>query len=627
MTKNIVILLKGKINIESLMTNHKNVNIYALDNNAHVLLEQNSIQHEIADEKLTDDDFNTIFDKVVSLYNWYESISNSTEFEINGINFFSILDTQELQAFLANFLYDFLIIKRIIERNLPKKIIVSYSLRKTILPFLHYHHFDYEVLKSDKVETMTYESIEIKFNFGRTPVSFSLSHNNYLRLKGFIEKTVCRFYNLWPDRNTPKKSLLFLETNPVDYELLIAELSDDKTQILFLNNRRSAIWNRRSTQILHHHGCKVIDLHNLLSKNERKEIKTTTSYLKQKIISLKNNDSMKRIFTYDGISFLSGINDDLLLTFENRVSRYVFLLKGVKNVLADFNVRCILSLNVVGETEKAVLALNKNKIPSIMLEHAFANYTSQISRYDILSMYTLFRDRIAVWGEIQKSYLMNQHKIEENRIIVSGSPRHDVFFAKKTSSNGAEKTILITPRPIIDTALHKKVESYQKYEKLLERIVKYFEKKDGIKIIIKTHPGLDAHNSEIKKIIRKNNPDIPIYQNVPIKELIETAYAHINISPEGFDVSTVVLESLIMNVPVMNIILDETVHDFEVNKMNAIKNAFDDSTLEKHLDEIIFDKSVRESLIQNGQKFLHKYLNNMGSASKYLARELKKLQV
>jgi hypothetical protein len=626
MTKDVVVLLKGKINIESLMVNHKDATIYAMDNSAHILLEQNSIQHEIADEKLTDDDFNAIFDKVVSLYNWYDGISNSSEFEIDGINFFSVLDTQELHTFLANFLYDFLIIKRIIEEDLPKKIIVSYSLRKTILPFLHYHDFDHETLKSDKIETMVYESIEIKFNFGKIPISFSLSRNNYLKLKSLIEKTVCIFYNLWPDRDTSKRSLLFLEMNPVDYELLIAELSDEKTQILFLNNRRPATWSKRSTQILHQYGCKIIDLHSLLSKNERKEIEDKISQLKQKIFSLKNDDGVKRIFTYDGTSFLDGIDDDLLSTFENRIRWYVFLLRGVKNTLVNFNIKYILSLNVVGETEKVVLSLNKNKIPSIMIEHAFANYAPQISRYDILSMYSLFKDRIAVWGEIQKSYLMSQHGIEENRIIVSGSPRHDVFFTKKPLSNSTKKLILITPRPIIDTALHKKVKSYQKYERLLERIIKYFEKIDDVKVIIKTHPGLDSHNSEIKRIIHKNNPDVAIYQNVPIRELIEAAYVHINISPEGFDISTVVLESLTMNVPVMNIILDEIVHDFEVNKMNAIKNTFDDSTLEKHLDEIVFDKSVRELLIQNGQKFLHKYLSNMGSASKYLAKELKKLQ-
>lgn len=625
MTNDIIILLKGKFDVGFLKTDLKNADIYALDNSAHVLLEQNSIQHEIADEKLTNDELNTIFDKVVSLYDWYDSIPNNSEFKIDGVNFFSILDTQELQAFLANFLYDFLIIKRIIEKKLPKKIITSHSLRKTILPFIQNHGFDHEILKSAEIETMSYESIEIKLNVGKIPVSLSLSRSNYLKLKKFIEEIVCRFYNFWPDRNTSKKSALLLEMNPVDYELLIKELADDTTQIIFLNNRRPAIWNRKSIEILRHYKCKVMDLHRLLSNNVRKDVETTASNLKQKIILLKNNEDLKRTFTYDGMSFWSGISDDLLTTFENRVNWYVFLLKGAKIALADFDVKWILSLNVVGETEKSILALNRNKIPSVMLEHAFANYIPEISRYDILSMYSLFKDRVAVWGDIQKSYLVNQHKIEENRIIVSGSPRHDVFFTKKIPTNNIQKTILITPRPIIDTALHKKVESYQKYEKLLERLITYFKKNNDVKVIIKTHPGLDLHNSEIKNIIRKNNPDIPVYQNVPIKELIDGSYAHINISPEGFDLSTVVLESLIMDVPVMNIILDGTVYDFEVNKMNAIKNVFVDTSLEKHLDELIFDKSFRDSLIQNGQRFLLKYLSNMGNASKHLAKELENL--
>lgn len=625
MTKDTIILLKGKIDVESLIASHGNLNIYALDNNAHVTLEKNSIRHEIADESLTDEDFNAIFDKVVSLYNWHDFIPKNHEFEVDGINFLSVLDTQEMQAFLANFLYDFLIIKKIIEKELPKKIIVSHSLRKMILPLICHYNFDHEILKTETVESMAYQTIEMKLNFGKIPISFSLSRNKYLKLKRFVEIIICRIYDLWPDLDMTKNSMLFLEMNPIDYESLISEISDDKTQILFLNNRRPAIWNRKSIKILRQHGCKVIDLNNLLTTNEKKDARGIALQIRQKIRSLKNNDGVKEIFTYDGISFWDGINDELLTTFEDRIEWYVFLIKSTKKLLDTFNVKNILSQNVVGETEKAVLALNKNQIPSIMLEHAFANYTPQISRYDILSMYSLFRDRIAVWGEVQKEYLIKQHKIEENRIIVSGSPRHDAFFIKRTLPKTKERRILITPRPIIDTALHKKVESYQKYERLLVRILNYFENKD-VRIIIKTHPGLDLHNSDIKKTIHKIKADIPIYQNVPIRELIETAYAHINISPEGFDLSTVVLESLIMNVPVMNIILDKTVYDFEVNKMNAIKNVFDDSTLEQHLEKLIFDEPFREAQIQKGQKFLFRYLSNMGNASKYLANELKNLQ-
>ena len=78
---------------------------------------------------------------------------------------------------------DFLIIKKIIEKNLPKKIITDQSLKKIILLFSNRYNFDYEIIESHQFEPMVYESIEIKSNLGKIPVSFSLSRSNYLKLK------------------------------------------------------------------------------------------------------------------------------------------------------------------------------------------------------------------------------------------------------------------------------------------------------------------------------------------------------------------------------------------------------------------------------------------------------------
>ena len=73
------------------------------------------------------------------------------------------------------------------------------------------------------------------------------------------------------------------------------------------------------------------------------------------------------------------------------------LILSSKMYMENSNIHSILSLNVIGETEKAILSQISKNINSIMLEHAFANYTEKISRYDILSNYSLFPDKIAVW--------------------------------------------------------------------------------------------------------------------------------------------------------------------------------------------------------------------------------------
>jgi len=181
---------------------------------------------------------------------------------------------------------------------------------------------------------------------------------------------------------------------------------------------------------------------------------------------------------------------------------------------------------------------------------------------------------------------------------------------------------LITPRPIIETAIHKKVELYKKYEIILKQIINHLQNFKEFEIVIKIHPGLDLHSLEIKKIIKKINSNIPIYQNISIQKLFERSWAHVNISPEGFDISTVLMESMILNVPSLNVILDEKIFDYEINKMNAILNCPNMSELGQNLDNLILDKKIRGSLKTNSQNFLKRYLCNMGNASKCLVDTL-----
>lgn len=93
-----IILLKGKFDVE-ILKRYTYEKIYALDYYAHEELSRNLIVHDLADEILTENMQNEIFDKAVSLYNWHELIPNSSEFDINGLNCLSMVDT------LASFIF------------------------------------------------------------------------------------------------------------------------------------------------------------------------------------------------------------------------------------------------------------------------------------------------------------------------------------------------------------------------------------------------------------------------------------------------------------------------------------------------------------------------------------------
>ena len=86
--------------------------------------------------------------------------------------------------------------------------------------------------------------------------------------------------------------------------------------------------------------------------------------------------------------------------------------------------------------------------PSILLQHAFGNYSKDIKSLEMTDDLNLIKDKIIVWGNVMKNYLIDNYPILEKDIIVSGSPRHDEFFNSKLE-NQNKKNILLTPRPII----------------------------------------------------------------------------------------------------------------------------------------------------------------------------------
>ena len=107
------------------------------------------------------------------------------------------------------------------------------------------------------------------------------------------------------------------------------------------------------------------------------------------------DERLSELFLIDGVTFWDEIKFELITTFKHRLNWYMKLIFASKKFIDNSNIHTVLSLNVIGETEKIILNKISKSTNSVMLEHAFANYTPEISRYDILSNYTIFPDKIA----------------------------------------------------------------------------------------------------------------------------------------------------------------------------------------------------------------------------------------
>jgi len=599
--------------------------IYSMNFKVHQYLESLSIPHKIAEDILDETDLNLIFDKTVSSYRWYEHHLISQKLQFNDTNILGMMDDAEFHTFLIIKLYEIRIIQKILKNKVPNRIYANKEIINFIKKIIHKKTEFVEIRTSIK-ETMVYNKIEIKFNLGKIPFSFKISRNYYLKIKSIIENIVCTSNNLWVDMSKLQESILLLEINPSVYSELLLELSKTDKQVVLLNNRRSAIWNFNSISILKKSKSKVLSLDHILNKKELQNIYSHEFKFQKILDDILTDERMSELFLIDKITFWDEIKFELINTFKHRLQWYMKLVSASKKFIANSNIHSVLSLNAIGETEKSILNQISKPTNSVMLEHAFANYTDEISRYDILSNYTIFPDKIAVWGNVQKNYLLNTHNIFDDKIIICGSPRHDSFFKlSSTSITSKEKIILLCPRPIVEVAARHHTRMYIKYEYNLRKIISELNKIKNCKLIVKLHPGNIDHNNLIKNIINEINPNIIVFHTKSINELIIQSNLVLVLSPDGFDPSTVILESIILKKPIINFILDEKFYNFSFNQYDAVISITENDDVKKIVLNIFDNSKFRNNLISNGKIFLDDYLSNHQHAAKTLAKKLLKL--
>ena len=309
--------------------------------------------------------------------------------------------------------------------------------------------------------------------------------------------------------------------------------------------------------------------------------------------------------------------------YSEKLSEFILLIWSAKNTFQNMDVQCIVSLNEIGETERAFLEFNNKKGPSILLEHGFVERVDDTKRFDKL-FYVDFKDKIAVWGDKKKEYLIHEYGIAPDRIIVTGSPRHDVYFNSRTEKNlSKEIIVLLAPNPITEISGLASTNLELKFEKTVKEIILILKKFDDVKITVKLHQIQLKHNQQIHSLIKKIDNTIPVYSTSSVIETINNVDAVIVISSESFGTSTILLESMILGKPTMNIILDDKIPEFTHVKDKAILTISDNSDLEKNFKKILFDADFRKELTKNADAFVEKFMSYRGNASEKFASILK----
>jgi len=156
------------------------------------------------------------------------------------------------------------------------------------------------------------------------------------------------------------------------------------------------------------------------------------------------------------------------------------------------------------------------------------------------------------------------------------------------------------------------VETNEKYRHAIEKICKIVTALNQ-KLVIKLHPSLV--DFDIESMAKKINDDILVVNSGSIFPLMENCKLLIT-----FDLSTTILEAQILQKPVISVRLK----DYGFGESEIIRSCIDTTieNLETNLNKLLTDNSYRQELIEKGNKFVDKYLENKGNATESIHKFL-----
>jgi len=594
--------------------------IITFDYFSHNILSAHQIKHRIMDEYLEEQDREKFFRLAASFWEWY-NILDEKNFTFHNINLLSIIDRNELHEFLMDLIPKIKAIKNILAQMNFTKIYASFQIYQLLENNTNYDVILFEDDKNDA--SLTHDEIVL----GSDNIPFSikpkLNRAKFRMIKKNQEKITSKVFRLRKDI-PEKKKIILIEFNPEVYEDLLYEMQKKKLQPVLINFRRPATWSLNSISILRKTESLVILPEDFLGKQILTQIKEEKKSILLKIENTLKNESskMSNIFNYEGIKFHKILMDLFIRILRERLEEYMIQILVSEKLDESDNIVGGITLNLSGETEKSFSKVIK-KFPIILLQHAFSNYTKPLMFLDVLDDFRFFKDKIAVYGNVLQEYLLSTNLISEDKIIVCGSPKHDSFkpIIKKS---GKKKIILVTLRPIISHVEGIRIELYKKYETAINSIIESCNNLSNNEIIFKLHPQQNSNNKFLKDVIKEKNTSAKIIQSTSIKKLLIDCDLHINLAPDNFDVSSVILEAMMLKRPTLNIQLQSTPFEFGIIKENAIKTVMYDSNIKQEISELVFNKEKINQLLKKSEAYLNKYISNHGNASKTLLDEIVK---
>lgn len=314
-------------------------------------------------------------------------------------------------------------------------------------------------------------------------------------------------------------------------------------------------------------------------------------------LSEEKTDKLKEI-QYKEVKLYSLIKPRLNI-LGCQIGLYKKYLDMIERFLSKNHVRAVVLMNDANSFEKLVaLTAKKFGIPTAVVQHGITGHE--------IGFVPLSADFIMVWGEESKSWLIKRG-IDKNRIIITGSPRHEVL--SKGSSSKKIKKVLYVPQISNRESNFPNYHITLKERKEILRMVLQAFKENNLELTISVRLG-DQNEKLIDKIAKEVG--FSNYKKYYGKDIVSAI--------KGSDLvltqfSTVGIEGLLLGKPLITLEINELGRYVPFSKYGASQAVKTKEQLKKALDHPSYKPDL----------FLKKYLYIGNSALKNVILALNKM--
>lgn len=348
-----------------------------------------------------------------------------------------------------------------------------------------------------------------------------------IRLKYSVAQTIKnRFYSNGCDKLMNNQSVAFLGfTNRMYIDILHPLISDFETiesisPVVFMDAHLPA---RKDFNL---NNCNYQSIWRYSDKKSKLQVRLIRKKIKLKLDQFDIDSFMKNVLLEDDLVFLPNFISLFERVFRAYIPNSVIYILLAKQILQKHRPLIVVSPDTADSRTRVFSLLARNiGIPTLDIQFGLSGDEAVEYRF-------LLSEKVAVWGNSSKQAIIKQN-IEEDRIVITGSPRHDILVNQKDlnlarikrslSIPNDSKVILLASTYNFKDKTHVDISILKSMQIAISEAVCDTEK---IFLIVKPHPHEDV--IETKQYFSKSTKIFFVEKDSDIRNLIMLCDAFIS---------------------------------------------------------------------------------------------------